>query len=95
MSFPCLCLAGVCFSGGHIDQLHHYDSLFRPTASGPQHILPCMDCLAPLFWKLEHHHDSFPLLQGRHDFPWIPPFSKIRITRFCSTTNSFTNLGLN
>lgn len=60
-------LAGVCMSCGHIDQLYHRDSLFGPAASGAEHLHPCMDRLAPVFWTLDHHHDCFPLLQGCQD----------------------------
>lgn len=95
MGVPCLCLAGVCLSGGDTDQLHPGNSLFGPPASCPQHILTSMDCLAHLLWTLEPRHDCFPLLQGHQDFPWVPPYSKISAKLFCRTKNNFSNLVLN
>lgn len=94
MGFRCFCFAGVCLSGGHTDQLHHCDSLYRPAASGPEHLLPCMDCLAHLLWTLEHHHDCFPLLQGCQDFTWVPAFSKITPILFSRATPNLATLGL-
>lgn len=79
---PLFSFAGVCLSGGPIDQLHRCDSLYCSAASDPQHVLPTLDCLAHLLWALEPHHDSFPLLQSCQHFPWIPPSSKIMITLF-------------
>lgn len=73
---PLFSFAGVCLSGGPIDQLHRCNSLYCSAASDPQHVLPSLDCLAHLLWTLEPHHDSFPLLQSCQDFPWIPPSSK-------------------
>lgn len=86
MSDFCLCLVGVCMSGGDPDQLYCHDSLYSPSAFGPQHVLPCMDRLAHLLWTLEPRHDCFPLLQGSQDFPWMPPYSEITITRLCKNT---------
>lgn len=84
MNVSCLCLSGFCFPGGDTGQLYLGDSLYGPTASGSQHILPSMDCLACLLWTLEPCHDCVPLLQGHQDSPWVPPYSKISTTLFCS-----------
>lgn len=75
-TLQCFCLEGVCLPGGDTDQLHRGYSLRGPTASGPQHLLPSLDCLARVLWTLEPRHDCFSLLQSRQDLPWAHPHGK-------------------